>query len=111
MIAAGQPCCLLRAVSTGPATDRKQGGAALRTVALPACPTVRQGYLLRVGNRDLRSADAPTLGAGILRRWIRVGHSTSIIAAERLDTRHKKRATPRAPHRSFGKRAPTNGEC
>jgi len=59
---------------TRPATDRKQRGAALGTVALPTGATVGQSYLACVGNRDLCSADASTLRSRIGRGWRRVGH-------------------------------------
>src|SRR5436305_5489706 len=86
MIAAGATLPRLRrAARAHSATDRKQRGAALRTVALPARPTVRQGYLVRVRNRDLRSAHASTLGPVILRRWVRVRHAEE----------HIRRRTPR----------------
>jgi len=47
------------------ATDRKQRGAALGTIALPTGATVRQRYLVCVGNSDLLAADASTLRSGI----------------------------------------------
>ena len=51
-----------------PATNRKQRRAALGTVALPTGPTVGQGYLVRVGDRDLLAAhhrpSGPGSGAG-----------------------------------------------
>lgn len=59
---------------TRPATDRKQRGAALGTVALPTGATVGQSYLACGGNRDLCSADASTLRSRIGRSWRRVGH-------------------------------------
>ena len=59
---------------TRPATDRKQRGAALGTVAPPTGATVGQSYLACVGNRDLCSADASTLRSRIGRSWRRVGH-------------------------------------
>jgi hypothetical protein len=74
-----RPAALLRATRLRSATDRKHRGAALGTVALPACPTVRQRYLVRVGDGDLRSADASTLRPRILRRWVRVGHGEQHI--------------------------------
>ena len=52
---------------TRPATDRKQRGAALGTVALPTGATVGQSYLACVGNGDLLAADASTLRSGIRR--------------------------------------------
>jgi hypothetical protein len=58
---------LLLAGRPRPATDREQRGATLRAVALPARPAVGQGYLARVGNRDLLAADAPALRSGIRR--------------------------------------------
>jgi uncharacterized membrane protein len=51
-----------------PATNREQRGAALGTVALPTGPTIGQGYLMRVCDRDVLAADASTLGTGILYR-------------------------------------------
>jgi hypothetical protein len=45
-------------------TDREQRRGALGAVALPAGPTIREGDLLRVGDRDLFAADAPALGPG-----------------------------------------------
>ena len=57
-----------------PATDRKQRGAALGTVALPTGATVGQSYLACVGNRDLCAADASTLRSRIGCGWRRVGH-------------------------------------
>ena len=59
---------LVLAACPRPATNREQRGAALRTVALPTGPTVGQGYLTRVRDRDLLAADASTLGTGILYR-------------------------------------------
>src|SRR6185312_9162144 len=67
---------------TRPATDRKQRGAALGTVALPTCATVGQSYLACVGNRDLCSADASTLRSRIGRGWRRVGHPSSIFVMD-----------------------------
>jgi hypothetical protein len=64
---------------TRPATDRKQRGAALGTVALPTGATVGQSYLACVGNRDLCSADASTLRSRIGRGWRRVGHAEQHI--------------------------------
>jgi hypothetical protein len=55
----------LLAARARPATDRKQRGAALGTVALPTRPTVGEGYLVRVGDGDLLAADATTLRSGI----------------------------------------------
>ncbi len=57
--------CLL-AARPRPATNREQRRAALGAVALPTGPTVGQGYLVCVGDRDLLAADASTLGGGIL---------------------------------------------
>jgi hypothetical protein len=48
------------------AADSEQRRAALRAVALPPGPTVRQGHLARVGDGDLLAADAPALWAGVL---------------------------------------------
>jgi hypothetical protein len=38
----------LGASRPGPATNRKRGGDALRTVALPTCSPTGHGYLLRI---------------------------------------------------------------
>ena len=64
---------------TRPATDHKQRGAALGTVALPTGATVGQSYLVCVSNRDLCSADASTLRSRIGRGWRRVGHAEQHI--------------------------------
>ena len=67
-VIAERPPSLVLTACPRPATNRKQRGTALRTVALPTGPPVGQGYLTRVRDRDLLAADASTLGTGILYR-------------------------------------------
>jgi hypothetical protein len=69
----------LLAARARPATDRKQRGAALGTVALPTGATVGQSYLVCVGNGDLLAADASTLRSRIRRGGVRVGHAEQHI--------------------------------
>ena len=83
---------------TRPATDRKQRGAALGTVALPTGATVGQSYRACVGNRDLCSADASTLRSGIGWCWLRVGHTEQHIRRGLKDHPHCPRIG--AAHRS-----------
>jgi hypothetical protein len=52
------------------AANREQRCAALGAVALPAGTTVGQRHLLRVGDRDLLTADTSALWAGFRRLWV-----------------------------------------